>query len=423
VQALTAIPQYQQTHFCKAIEESKMSVLEKEMQEIRRAKSNIQAGVDTILYTNEHAADSVTRTREAATDIRKNCGIMSDQIILGSDAVAESLVQDAREYARWQHTLQNAARFTFNSSRLISEHAKTVENPDMRESIAYARGALDTTEQVALEQRRRGVIVSLNGPLAEYALQDGESMGIIGTPKEKEAGIVLGKASEKVVLQREDGTMVAVPTIPKIYQRINVGDAVGFSYIGHDYGGYRLSSHVEKQQKVNEMEAKKQEYPRLEAHLKAPDKTWHSASLYQDREGHPRGAIAIENADKGIKDKYMVVYAEKVSEKTGEKFLSAKIDREDGKQLFVTIMPHEKDGNRWLAASFAERDREKEKGHQLTPITGKGGELKPNAALLEKADVDRTAKYVRETFKVDPVQAHQRSVERKSSGLGLGVAK
>jgi hypothetical protein len=396
-----------------------MSILDKEMQEIRRAKSNIQVGVDTILHTNEHAADSVPRVREAATDIRKNCGILSDQIILGSDAVAESLVQDAREYARWQHTLQDAAQFTGKSSHRLGDHVKTVENPDMRESIAYARGALDTAEQVALEQRRRGVIVSLNGPLAEYALQDGESMGIIETPKEKEVGVVLGKASKKVVLQRKDGTMVAVPTSPKIHQRINVGDAVGFSHAGHDYGGYILSSHLEKQELLNTPEAKKQEYPRLEAHLKSPDKTWHSASLYQDGEGHPRGSVAIENREKGVQEKHLVVYAEKISDKNGEKFLSAKIDRENGKQLFVTIMPHEKDGNRWLAASFAERDREKEKGHQLTPITGKGGELKPNAALLEKVDMDRTAKYVRETFKVDPVQVHQRSVERKSNGQGV----
>jgi hypothetical protein len=398
-----------------------MSILDKEMQEISRAKFNIQYGVDTIIHTNEHAADSVTRVREAAIDIRKSCGNMSDQIILGSDAVAESLVQDAREYARWQHTLYDAARFTFNMSRLIGEHAKTVENPDMRESIAYARGALDTTKQVALEQRRRGVIMSLNGPLAEYALQDGESMGIIGTPKEKEVGVVLGKTSKNVVLQREDGTMVAVPTSPKIHQRINVGDAVDFYYykgLG-DYGGYRLSSHVEKQELLNTPEAKKQEFPRLEAHLKSPDKTWHSASLYQDREGHPRGSVAIENREKGVQEKHLVVYTEKVSDKNGEKFLSAKIDREDGKQLFVTIMPQEKNGNRWLAASFAERDREKEKGHQLTPVVGKDGEMKPNAALLENVEVDRTAKYVRETFKVDPVYLHQRSVERKSNGQGL----
>jgi hypothetical protein len=626
----------------ETIEESqKMSILDKEMKKISKARVNILRSVEAIIYDPDRDQDSI---REAATDIRKNCGIMSDQIIIGTDAVAESLlkVKDASDYAEWQHTLKDAARVTSASSRLLGDHVKTVENPEIRESIAYARGALDTTEQVALEQRRRGVIVSLNGPLAEYALHDGRMMGIIGNPEKEELGVVIGKAENQVVLRREDQTLVAVPVPdPSIYRRVDVGEAI--SLVAHERGDYVRNMAMEKQvhamtgmvqrnnlanafvkvndeattkalaqakaqigdaawkqghtpeaekivraalkergasyetqlsgkltrvslaeteangakfqklrvtlendggktilsadlgsefaqrliakldratqeqpgqtvtigsfaetverdgksfvnhvatlknadgkeiqampghferakeaitkaqepliasgvggnkailnniadatrqayfaevvrgmsnslekQEVNTVEAKKQEYPRLEAHLKAPDKTWHSASLYQDREGHPRGSVAIENREKGVQEKHLVVYTEKVSEKTGEKFLSAKIDREDGKQLFVTIMPHEKNGERWLAASFAERDREKEKGHQLTPITGKGGELKPNAALLEKADVDRTAKYVRETFKVDPVQAHQRSVERKSSGLGLGVAK
>lgn len=162
---------------------------------------------------------------------------------------------------------------------------------------------------------------------------------------------------------------------------------------------------------------KKPQYPRMEAHLKTPEGTWHSASLYVDKEGKARGAVAVENREADIAEKHSVEYAERVSEKTGEKYLSAKVDREDGKTLYVNLSPVEKNGERTLKASFAERNPDLERGKQLVQIKGKGGELKANEALVERADKDRTAQYVRETLKVEPVQ--QEKSRQQSAGKEL----
>lgn len=367
--------------------------LEQERRDIQSARGKINAGVENMIMTQD-----VTRAREAAQVIRKGCGDLSDAIILGSDAIAEQRIKDAFEFARWNRALTESAKFTGGRSDRLDGYAQAVENQELREHAAYARGALDTATQVALEQRKRGILISLNGPLAEYALQDGWLNGVVQRPEKEESGVMLAKVSQHAVLQREDGTLVAVP-VPdhQILRRIEIGKPVNL--FAAESGVYVRKAVMEKQTEV-----KKQEYPRMEAHLKDPDNTWHSVSLYVDKEGQSRGVISVENKEAGIAEKHSVQFAEKVSEKTGEKFLSTKVAREDGTTLYANLTPHEKNGERWLSASFAERDPSKEKGQQLTPITGTGGTLKPNAALLEKAEKDRTAQYVRETFKVDPAK-------------------
>jgi len=162
------------------------------------------------------------------------------------------------------------------------------------------------------------------------------------------------------------------------------------------------------------MAEKKPQYPKFEAHLKSPDGTWRSLTMYRDKEGQTKGTLFVENKEQGISEKHPVVYVEKTSEKTGEKYLSAKAEREPGKTLYATIQVHEKDGNRrWLSAHFAE----KEQGKALENIEGKGGSLKPNQAMLDAADKDRTAQYVRESFQVDPAQLAQEKGKEKGRGI------
>ncbi|MBU2831885.1 hypothetical protein [Acidithiobacillus ferriphilus] len=383
------------------------TALEKAREGMRSAQFKISAGVENMILTQDP-----DRAKESALAVRKGCGDLSDQIILGADAVAESRIKDAAEFSRWTTLLSSSADFTRVRSDRLGTYAQAVENPELREHAAYAQGALDTATQVALEQRRRGILTSLNGPLAEYALQDAAYVGLISEqPEKEESGVMLAKVSKHAVLQREDGTLVAVP-VPdaSILRRIEVGKPVDLIATGS--GVYVRNEAMEKQTEV-----KKQEYPRMESHMKGPDGTWHSTTFYVDKEGHPRGGVAVENREQGIIEKHSVTFSEKVSGKNGEKFLSTKVDRENGKTLYINIMPHEKDGNRWLSASYAERDPSKERGQQLAPITGKGGDLKPNATLLEKADKDRTAQYSRETLRVDPVKVHARDQAR---GKGLG---
>ncbi|QER45658.1 hypothetical protein F0726_02606 [Acidithiobacillus caldus] len=135
--------------------------------------------------------------------------------------------------------------------------------------------------------------------------------------------------------------------------------------------------------------------------------------MYRDKEGQTKGTLFVENKAQGVSEKYPVEYVEKTSEKTHEKYLSAKADRENGKALYATIQVHEKDGERWLSAHFAE----KAQGKVLENIEGAGGRLKSNQALLDAADKDRTAQYVREKFKVEPAQLAQEKGKDKGRGI------
>ena len=376
---------------------------------LRTTQVRIDAGVENLILTQD-----VTRAREASQAVQAGATDLSNRIILGSEAVAESFKTDAHVTGYWNAALTDSVAFTSSRSRRLDGYAKAVDHQELREAAAYARGALDTATQVALEQRKRGILMSLTGPLADYAIQDARNLGMLAQSVKEETGLVLGKASPEALLQREDGSWTAVPMAKADLSKLEVGQSV--SLVADEIGVYRRKEiTMEKQAEV-----KKQEYPRMEAHVKTPEGTWHSVGMYVDKEGQARGIIAVENKERGIAEKHSVQFAEKVSEKTGEKFLSAKVDRENGKTLYLNIMPHEneKDGERWLSAQFAERDPNKERGQQLSAIEGKGGDMKPNAALLEKADKDRTAQYVRETLKVDPVQVHERSQARKQ-GKGL----
>lgn len=404
-------------------EDFKMSELETERHSIKSAHGQINSGVENMILTQDTA-----RAREAAQAIRKGCGDLSDAIILGSDAIAELRIKDAFDFAGWNSALTESAKFTDSRSDRLSAYAQAVENPELREQAAYAQGALDTATQVALEQRKRGILMSLTGPLAVYALQDGQRLDIIRRPEKEESGVMLAKVSKNAVLQRSDGTLVAVD-VPdaSILRRIEIGKPVDL--IASEPGVYARKEVMEKQAEVslpwsgNPME--KQQYPRLEGHLKDPDNTWHSARLYINMHGQPHGVVAVENRELGLAEKHSVEFTEKVSEKTGEKYLSAKVDRENGKTLFVNIAPREKDGNRWLAASFAERDPGKERGHQLSQITGSGGDLKPNPAMVERLCGDNTGRYVKDILKVDMMKVHERNQARSKgpAGKGKGVGE
>lgn len=601
-----------------------------------------RAGIDAAHTRIDRAVENLLLTvnpglaEEASRNVQAGCVDLSNHIILGADAVAESFVRDAQDFQDWQDGLGESVQFTQTQSDRLKGFADGPATlPDsMREAVAYSRGALDTATQVALDQRERGILASLTGPLADYALEDARSLGLLAQPEREESGVLLAKVPPEAVLTRDDGSLVAVPVPPdlvadvgkpvhlradeigvyypaqperkmdmepktenrlvqhhtladaflqvkdgvtdqalsaaradigdadwkkgftvekrdkvrevmkahgvpletrivgtldrvalaetrngnQVFQKLRVtlaGDAGGKTVLSADLDSefaQRLVSKLEAAQPgqavsigafasvkekdgrtfvdhvatlqgpdgkeiqpakehfkeaqaladkalaplqaaglgsnqtlltqtaaaartqyfaqvVRGMESRfpekavqppeKRQYPRLEGHLRTKDGTWHSVSLYVDKEGQPRGLLAVENREQGIAEKAPLIFSEKQSEKTGERFLAARMDRVDGSTLYVHLMPHGKDGERWLSASFAERDPTKEKDRQLSGIEGKGGGMKPNPALLDAVETDRTAQYLRDTLKIDPVKIHEREQARKSPQQGV----
>ncbi len=407
-------------------------------QKHQQAVNTASRGVDVAWINIDAAVQEMMKTADAAIadnlskDVQTNAVELSNCIILGSDAVAESLQKDAFDFARWNHKVTESIQFTKGHSAQLQDFGDEVADPSIRLSAAYARGSLDTTTAVALEQRQRCVLLSMSGPLSEYALEDARALGLVHQPQPDERGAVVAKIPPEAVLAREDGTLVALPMLTPDLRRMGVGDPV---HLVADENGVYIRAPEQQQVKdientvtqetarIKPMEQqaetpRKPEYPRMESHLKDQEGTWHSVSLYVDKENQPRGMISIENKAQGIAEKYPVEFAERVSQKTSERFLTAKVDRAaDSKPLHVNLMPFTgRDEVRGMRATFAERDVSLPKSQQFTPVGDGSALMKPNAALLQQAEKDRTAAFLRDKLNVDPVVAQQRFYDLIKTG-------
>ncbi|MGK9452463.1 hypothetical protein ACSSZE_14595 [Acidithiobacillus caldus] len=159
--------------------------------------------------------------------------------------------------------------------------------------------------------------------------------------------------------------------------------------------------------------------PRLESHMQTQEGNWHSASLYVDQEGKPKGTLIVENKEAGIREVHSVEYKERES-KAGNPMLSASVTREDGSKLYVNIVPSENQhtGERYLSAMFAEKTPDMEKAQT---IEGRGGSLKPNDTMLKQGEQNRTVQYVQNRFEVNPlenVRGQDKAKEAQAVGIG-----
>ena len=144
--------------------------------------------------------------------------------------------------------------------------------------------------------------------------------------------------------------------------------------------------------------APKQMLPRLEGHQKDEPGTWRSVGLYVDQHGKPRGVLVVENREQDLKERHSIEFAERTS-KSGIPMLAASVTREDGSKLYVNVLPHENrtTGEKFLSASFGERDPQ----GAFRQIEGRGGGLKPNEALLQVGEKDRTVQLVQDKLGVE----------------------
>ncbi|MGC9215802.1 hypothetical protein [Acidithiobacillus sp.] len=141
-----------------------------------------------------------------------------------------------------------------------------------------------------------------------------------------------------------------------------------------------------------------QRFPRLEGHQHDEQGTWRSVGLYVDQEGKPRGVLAVENREQNLKERHSIEFAERTS-KSGIPMLAASVTREDGSKLYVNVLPHENrtTGEKFLSASFGERDPQ----GAFRQIEGRGGGLKPNEAMLQVGEKDRTVQLVQDKLGVE----------------------
>ncbi len=181
------------------------------------------------------------------------------------------------------------------------------------------------------------------------------------------------------------------------------------------FEGVLKSLVAEKYPEVAVGKAPRQDYPRLDAHLKEPDGTWRSVGFFVDKENQPRGVVAIENKETGLKERLPIQFDERPYEHRAGTYLMGKVERADGSLLFVGLMPREVGREQWINTTFSEK-----RGQEWAAIDGKGGTLKPNAAMKaltpEAAEQDSTLRYVKDKLGVDVLRVQEPA---KSKGIGL----
>lgn len=299
---------------------------------------------------------------------------------------------NGEKFQKLRVTLENGADKTILSADLSSE---------------YAQRLIAKLDRASQEQA--GQTVSIGG-FAESVERDGRAytnhVATMRDAQKQEITAVPGhfeQAQERVSQAQAPMLAAGMGDNKKVLNQI--ADTAREAYFAEVVQG--LAERL-KEQGV----APKQAYPRLEGHQQDEQGTWRSVGLYVDNHGTARGILAVENPEQGLKERHSVEFSERTS-KSGIPMLSASISREDGSKTYVNILPHENrnTGEKFLSASFGERDPD----GKLRQVDGKGGGLKPNEAVKQLGDQDRTVQMARQKFGVDvlaPSKEQAQGVER-----------
>lgn len=299
---------------------------------------------------------------------------------------------NGEKFQKLRVTLENGADKTILSADLSSE---------------YAQRLIAKLDRASQEQA--GQTVSISG-FAESVERDGRAytnhVATMRDAQKQEITAVPGhfeQAQERVSQAQAPMLAAGMGDNKKVLNQI--ADTAREAYFAEVVQG--LAERL-KEQGV----APKQAYPRLEGHQQDEQGTWRSVGLYVDNQGTARGILAVENPEQGLKERHSVEFSERTS-KSGIPMLSASISREDGSKTYVNILPHENrnTGEKFLSASFGERDPD----GKLRQVDGKGGGLKPNEAVKQLGDQDRTVQMARQKFGVDvlaPSKEQAQGVER-----------
>ena len=149
---------------------------------------------------------------------------MGAAVQVGTDHTVEH-TRHGKVLNAWQATVGAVEAFADGHKQIVQELPKGIADYD----LGYAAGSLETAAGVAREERLRGIRLSLNGPLAEFALEDAQRIGALREPAEKEAGVLRGRLPDVAVLE-QNGIFVACPVPPGQYTE------VGKRFTLHDQG-------------------------------------------------------------------------------------------------------------------------------------------------------------------------------------------
>ena len=176
----------------------------------------------------EEKGDPLRKIPSARETLHRASTVLGASVEAGTEHTLEQ-TSNPRVFSSWQEVTGAVESFARAGMREVDALQK--QYPGVADyDLGYAAGSLNTAADVALAARVRGIRMSMNGPLAEYALEDAERIGLVRKPDPREQGILRGRLAGVAVVEHEDGSFVACPVPPGRYTE------TGKSITLHDCG-------------------------------------------------------------------------------------------------------------------------------------------------------------------------------------------
>ncbi|MHB0888777.1 hypothetical protein [Acidithiobacillus sp.] len=156
-------------------------------------------------------ARGLTRIQDAAKSIAVNLADAGKQV----RTMVKDKVPGADQMVKaWDNVLDATSHYMTLGMKRLTGLARGMD-PEDRYAMGFASGHLQSAQDVALDQRRRGILQSLKSPhLGEHALRDAKQLGMIEAGKPVHRGTVLNVVGLEAVLKNAKGQLLALPVTP-----------------------------------------------------------------------------------------------------------------------------------------------------------------------------------------------------------------
>ena len=156
-------------------------------------------------------ARGLTRIQDAAKSLAVNLADTGKQVrtlvkdkVPGADQVVKA----------WDNVLDATSHYMTLGMKRLTGLAHGMD-PEDRYAMGFASGHLQSAQDIAIDQRKRGILQSLKSPhLGEHVLQDAKRLGMLEPCKSVHRGTVLNVVGLEAVLKNAKGQLLALPVTP-----------------------------------------------------------------------------------------------------------------------------------------------------------------------------------------------------------------
>ncbi|WP_428946876.1 hypothetical protein ACQUQQ_08695 [Acidithiobacillus ferrooxidans] len=169
-------------------------------------------------------ARGLARVQDAAKSLAVNLADAGKQVrtLVRDKTPGAGLAGGSQVAKAFDNVLDAASHYLTLGMKRLTELARGMD-PEDRYALGFASGHLQSAQDVALDQRKRGVLQLLKNPhLAEFALADARRLGMIAESRSVHRGTVLNVIGLEAVLKNAKGQLLALPVPPDF--RFKAGD-------------------------------------------------------------------------------------------------------------------------------------------------------------------------------------------------------